>query len=256
MDYIAENKKVYNTIASHFSQTRAWLWDDLKDLKRFVAPGMAILDIGCGNGRLYQMFADLSIYPENSLESRRVCYTGIDQSEELIVRAKEKFSEAEFVVGNMIALPFQESSFDVIYCIAAFHHLPKDELRLQALQEMRRVLKPAGKVIMTNWNAESNWAKKKIQTGEWIMPAPPAGGLVAPGGERHGEDVDHFIVPWKNNKQEVKGLRHYWLLTPEHLERLAGMAGFIVEDQYFVSRGERVAVHRGMNLVSIFNLPE
>lgn len=237
-DFIEENKKVYNAIASHFSATREVLWDDLKDLQHFAEAGMSILDIGCGNGRLYQMFADLSIR-----------YTGVDQSEGLIEKAREKFPEAEFVVANMIELPFQKASFDIIYSIAAFHHLPTEELRLQALGEMKRVLKPGGKIIMTNWNAESNWAQKKIETGEWKLPAR---GLVAPGGETMGEDPDHFIVPWKNSKKEVKGLRHYWLLTPEHLEELAEKAGLTVEEQYYVSRGQRVEIHRGMNLVSIF----
>lgn len=227
-DFIEENKKVYNAIASHFSATREVLWDDLKDLKPFTEPGDAVLDIGCGNGRLYQMFADLSIH-----------YTGVDQSEGLIVKAREKFPGAEFVVASMVELPLPDASFDIIYSIAAFHHLPNDQLRLQALSEMKRVLKPGGKIIMTNWNAQSNWAQTKVQKGDWTI----------------GEDPDHFIVPWKNSKKEVKGLRHYWLLTPEHLKNLAGEAGLQVEDMYYVSRGEKVEVHRGMNLVSVFTCP-
>jgi ubiquinone/menaquinone biosynthesis C-methylase UbiE len=224
--FIEENKTVYNTIASHFSATREVLWDDLKDLKHFTKAGDAVLDVGCGNGRLYQMFADLSIR-----------YTGVDQSEGLIEKARQKFREANFVVSSMVKLPFEDSSFDVLYSIAAFHHLPNDELRVQTLKEMKRVLKPGGKIIMTNWNAKSNWAVAKVEKGDWTM----------------GEDPDHFIVPWKNSKKEVKGLRHYWLLTPEHLERLAADVGLKVEEQYYVSRGERVPLHRGMNLISIFS---
>lgn len=225
--FIDENKKVYNDIASHFSATRQVLWDDLKDLEHFAHFGDAILDIGCGNGRLYQMFANLS-----------TTYTGIDQSEGLIEKAREKFPEAKFVVAPMTELPLEDASFDVIYCIAAFHHLSTEELRLQALGEMKRVLKPGGKVIMTNWNAQSNWAVAKVKKGDWSI----------------GEDPDHFIVPWKNSKKEVKGLRHYWLLTPEHLVDLASQAGLSVQEQYYVSRGERVGIHRGMNLVSIISL--
>ncbi len=226
-DFIEENKKVYNAIASHFSATRQVLWDDLKDLQPFAKSGMSILDIGCGNGRLYQMFDGLSIR-----------YTGVDQSEGLIEKARERFPEAEFVVASMVELPLPDASFDLIYSIAAFHHLPTEELRLQALGEMKRVLKPGGKIIMTNWNAQSNWAQTKVQKGDWTM----------------GEDPDHFIVPWRNSKKEVKGLRHYWLLTPEHLESLAEKVGFVVQYQYYVSRGEQVSVHRGMNLVSVFSL--
>lgn len=225
--FIEENKKVYNDIASHFSNTREVLWDDLKDLKHFTHTGDAVLDLGCGNGRLYQMFSDLSI-----------AYTGVDQSEGLIEKARQKFPGANFVVSNMVTLPFGDESFDVLYSIASFHHLPNDELRLQTLKEMKRVLKPGGKIIMTNWNAKSNWAEAKVQKGDWTL----------------GESPDHFIVPWRNSKKEVKGLRHYWLLTPEHLESLAEKVGFVVQYQHYVSRGEQVSVHRGMNLVSVFSL--
>ncbi len=227
MNYIEENKKVYNAIAGHFSATRALLWDDLKDLKGFAKPGARVLDIGCGNGRLYQMFSGLSIL-----------YTGLDQSEGLIEQAKGKFPAAHFVVGDMVSLPFESASFDIIYSIAAFHHLPSEPERIQALLEMKRVLVPGGKIILTNWNPQSNWAKKKLETGDWQL----------------GDTPDHFIVPWRNNKREIKGLRHYWLLTPEHLENLAREVGLKVETQYYVSRGEKVEIHRGMNLVSIFSL--
>lgn len=237
---IDENKKVYNAIAGHFSNTRTLLWDDILSLKSFAKAGDHILDLGCGNGRLYQMFADLSTCPEDSgTEFCRIDYTGLDQSDGLLGKAKEKFPEANFVVGNMAEpLPFENHQFDLIYCIAAFHHLPTEEIRIAVLQEMKRILKPGGKVIMTNWNAESNWAKKKVETGDW----------------RLGEDSEHFIVPWKNTAGEIKGLRHYWLLTPEHLEKIATQVGFTVEEQYYVSRGEKVEIHRGMNLISIFSL--
>ncbi len=229
MNSMEHNRQVYNQIADHFSQTRALLWDDLKDLKHYAFPGARILDIGCGNGRLYQMFDDLSI-----------AYTGIDQSENLIAHAKKKFPQAQFEVGNMIALPFPDHSFDRIYAIASFHHLPTEDLRVQALQEMKRVLVPGGKIIMTNWNAQSNWAQKKIEKGDWQI------------GE---QGSDHLLVPWKNSKAEVQGVREYWLLTPEGLEQLAVSVGLIVEKQYFVSRGEEVPLHRGMNIVSIFTCP-
>ncbi len=229
MDSVEENKKVYNAIADHFSQTRALLWDDLKDLKQYAFPHARILDIGCGNGRLYQMFEDLSIV-----------YTGIDQSENLIAHAKNKFPQVNFQVGNMIALPFENGQFDRIYAIASFHHLPNFDLRLTALQEMKRVLVSGGKIIMTNWNAQSNWAQKKIQTGDWQI----------------GENgSDHLMVPWKNGAGQIQGMRHYWALTPENLETLAHEAGLTIEKQYFVSRGEEVPVHRGMNLVTIFICP-
>ena len=61
MNFIKQNKEVYNKIAKLFSKTRKFLWYDLEPLVKYTKNGDKILDLGCGNGRLYQLFSDLSI---------------------------------------------------------------------------------------------------------------------------------------------------------------------------------------------------
>ena len=95
---------VYNNFAQEFSSTRQHLWDDLKPLAKYTRNGDKVLDLGCGNGRLYQLFTDKSIH-----------YVGLDQSEELIKKAQEKFPEVDFSVGDMLELPFPDDRFDIIY---------------------------------------------------------------------------------------------------------------------------------------------
>ena len=80
--YIDQNTSAYDEIASLFSSTREYIWKDIKPLKRFATKGNRILDIGCGNGRLYQLFDDLSTE-----------FTGIDISQNLIKIAKEKYPD-------------------------------------------------------------------------------------------------------------------------------------------------------------------
>lgn len=224
--FIEANKDVYNTIASHFSNTRQYLWRDLAPLGEYSRKGDAVLDLGCGNGRLYQL-----------LEKKQVHYTGFDQSEGLIKKAQEKFPEQTFVVGEMTELPFEDESFDVIYSIAAFHHLPTWELRKKALGEMYRVLKPGKTLVMTNWNLHSGWTGRKIAAGEWKMEESDQGRYVE--------------VPWKNKEGEVLGMRHYWGFTFEELEQLFIEAGFAVEKQYYVNRGDVSNQELGENIVSI-----
>lgn len=218
------NKHVYDAIASEFSTTRSKLWEDLKPLVRYVTAGDRVLDLGCGNGRLSQLFHDLSI-----------SYVGLDQSEELIKLAQKKFSEVKFVVGEMTYLPFPDAYFDAIYCIAAFHHLTTRDTQTKALREMYRVMKAGGRLIMMNWNLESDWAKEKIATGKWKL----------------GVEANTFIVPWKKSTGELLGDRVYYGFTFAELENLFTKASFTVEEQYYTNKGERSDIREGRNLVSI-----
>lgn len=221
---INQNKDVYNNIAAHFSSTRAFLWRDLESLVGFVKPKDCVLDIGCGNGRLYQLFADLSI-----------SFTGIDISEKLIEIAKERYPDCHFKVADMTKLPFGEEKFDVVFSLVAFHHLPVREMQLQALREMKRVLKNNGKIILLNWNAYSDWVKNKLQEGEY-------------------EDLGNqlFRVPWKTQTGENIGDRIYYGFTPVELGKLAEDTGLKIEEQYFLRHSEKVGVAQGMNIVSVF----
>ena len=97
-NYIDQNTSAYNEIASLFSSTRQYIWKDIKPLLRFAKNGDNILDLGCGNGRLYQLFKDLSI-----------TFTGIDSSKGLIDIARESHPDAEFIVSDMRKLPLKDS---------------------------------------------------------------------------------------------------------------------------------------------------
>ena len=233
---IKQNKEVYNKIASHFSNTRSYLWDDLKPLRDYVKNGDRVLDLGCGNGRLYQLFSGLSI-----------TYVGLDQSEELIKIARSHVPEAEFVVHDMTELPFPDDSFDIIYCIAALQHIPKEELRLQTLREMKRVLCPGGWVVMTNWNLHSAEVKKKAEIRNWTYS--PVGITSLYGKLEIGKY--EFLVPWLNDRGEVLGKRYYHGFTIEELEELFLAAGFEVAEQYYTSKGKKSSKQEPGNIVSL-----
>ncbi|HYE60255.1 MAG TPA: methyltransferase domain-containing protein [Candidatus Kapabacteria bacterium] len=221
--FIEKNKDAYNTIAASFSATRSYLWEDLKPLRQYVKDGDSILDVGCGNGRLFQLF-----------EGMNISYTGIDQSDELIQIAKKKFPKGTFIVGEMTKLPLLNATADIIFCIGAFHHLPTDETRKDTLQEMKRVLIQGGTIVMTNWNLQSEWGKEQFATGKW----------------KKGETADHAIVPWKKDGMVV-GERHYWHLTSDHIAVLADAVGIRVVEQYYTKKGEISDEKNGYNLVSV-----
>ena len=68
-----------------------------------VGPGDAVLDACCGTG-------DLAIAAERA--GGRV--TGLDFSEQMLVRARGKSDSVEWVLGDVTALPFDDASFDAV----------------------------------------------------------------------------------------------------------------------------------------------
>lgn len=239
--FIRQNKDVYNRIASLFSKTRDYVWDDLKVLGKYTKDGDVVLDLGCGNGRLYQLFAENQAEPgdEALSDRRKISYIGADQSEELIKIASEKFPEAKFVVAEMTDLPFADESFDGVYCIAALYHIPGRENHLKALSEMKRVLKPGGYLLLTNWNLLSDSAQAKIDKAKWRLA-----------GSRK-----EIMAPWLTPEGEVLGERYCYGFELEELEELFEEVGFEIIDQYYARKTERVNQAEGHNIVSVVQKP-
>lgn len=227
-DVIKHNRDVYNRIAPYFSATREYNWTDVVMFAEYTKPGDKVLDLGCGNGRLYQMLA-----------KKQVQYFGLDQSEVLIKIAEQKFPEAKFVVGEMSILPFANETFDVIYCVAALNHIPGRELQLKCLAEMYRVLKSGGKLLMANWNLFSKTAQAKATEHNWTIKSDP---------KSVGIDV---MVPWKKSDGEILGERYYHGFTISELKDLFIAVDFKVDDQYYSRKGEKVGIEDGGNIISI-----
>ncbi len=112
-----------------------------------VAVGEHVLDVGCGTGTL-ALAARGRVGANGSVR-------GVDASAEMIARAKAKSVRsgvpAAFEVAVAQSLPFADATFDVVLCSLALHHVPEDA-RAAALAEMRRVLKPEGRVLIVEFS--------------------------------------------------------------------------------------------------------
>lgn len=127
-------------ISEDFSRTRFQIWPELTFLFDRAQKGEKVLDSGCGNGRFYPL-----------LKEKGVKYFGADNSEKLVAIAKNKYPEADFIVADALKLPFEDNYFDKIFSIAVLHHIPSKELRLEFLEEAKRVLKKDGVIIIAVW---------------------------------------------------------------------------------------------------------
>ncbi|TRX94071.1 hypothetical protein FHL15_005149 [Xylaria flabelliformis] len=104
---------------------------------------MRILDVGCGPGTIT---LDLAAHvPEGSVTGVDSSSTAVESATEL---AKQRgVSNASFLVGDVLKLPFEDDSFDLVHAHQVLGHLPGADGELgpvRGLKEMRRVCKPGG----------------------------------------------------------------------------------------------------------------
>jgi len=111
-----------------------------------LQPGEAVLDLGCGTGTL-------AIAAKRAVGAAGKVH-GIDASPEMLARAAQKARRAAmdvaFTEAAAQALPFSDASFDVVLTSVMLHHLPRPA-RAQCAAEMRRVLRPGGRVLAVDF---------------------------------------------------------------------------------------------------------
>lgn len=237
---IEHNRQVYNTIAVGFDQTRKSLhWPVLERLTKDLPSGAHVLDLGCGTGRLIGYLKDKDIH-----------YTGMDQSEDLLTSAQKALADSglkgSIEAGECTQIPVEDNTYDALYIIAAFHHVPSKQLRNKAMREMWRVMKPGGTLYMTNWNA---WRSK----GVWQV----LGNMMCKVGLRrrhtpweHKLEWNDHLAPWKKQHEGRTLYRYYHSFTSSELKRLFRSNGFKLTE-HTVDGSDTVYGGRGWNHVTI-----
>jgi ubiquinone/menaquinone biosynthesis C-methylase UbiE len=108
-----------------------------------------VLDVGCGKGRFARVAA------ERYLEARIV---GFDLAEAMLQCVPAGVSACG---GSMTALPFRAGAFDCAYATESLEHAVDIEA---AVAEMCRVVRPGGRIVIIDKNAEQ-WGR--LKTPEW-----------------------------------------------------------------------------------------
>lgn len=116
-------------------QSRA-LYDILLKALR-LTPDTTLLDAGCGSG----LFCELAVQQGTGV-------MGLDASEGLLDVARKRSPRAAFFHGEMEELPFVDLTFDVVTMINSLQHV--GDVR-RTLKEVRRVLRPGGRVAIAGW---------------------------------------------------------------------------------------------------------
>jgi malonyl-CoA O-methyltransferase len=152
--------------------------------------GRRVIDIGCGKGRFARILKDR--YPGAKI-------VGFDLAEAMLRFLPDRVAPCS---GSMTQLPFANESFDAAYATESLEHAVDVEL---AVAEICRVVKPGGKIIIIDKNAE-HWGRLKTPHWEKWFRRKELEKLLS----RHcGEVSSRFISYWED--VEPDGLFLAWM---------------------------------------------
>jgi demethylmenaquinone methyltransferase/2-methoxy-6-polyprenyl-1,4-benzoquinol methylase len=134
-----------------------------------VKPGDRVLDACCGTG-------DLALADEQA--GGKV--TGVDFSERMLARAREKSQSVDWVLGDVTALPFPEGSFDAVTVGFGIRNVPDLEA---GLAELARVLRPGGRLACLEITRPDGILKPFFRL--WFDGVVPLLGKALPGGRAY-----------------------------------------------------------------------
>jgi len=184
----------FDEVGPEWDALRTVFGDDLlraRAITQLVEPGLRVADVGTGTGILALELAALGLD-----------VIGIDRSEAMLETARSKWEaagsrrgpgSAVFKTGDAHELPLEDACVDAALAHMVLHSL---EEPARAIEEMARVVRPGGQVILVDFVAhEHRWMEHELglvwmgfeddQVREWIRSA----GLDAPRIELHAPDA-------------------------------------------------------------------
>ena len=185
-------RDVFDQIASGWYnfRHRSIFHHELENLARRWQKGR-LLNLGCAHGPDFMPFRkNFELY-------------GLDFSGSMLQLARKYSKKYKFSVALSQAdiryLPYPDNFFDWAIAVATYHHIDNKQERLQALQELHRVLKPGGEAFVTVWN---RW-----QPRFWLKSK-------------------NILVPWHSRDKVLN--RYYYLFSYSELEQMTRKAGLEV----------------------------
>ena len=163
-----------------------------------VQNGERVLDLACGTGTL-------ALEVLERAPGARV--TGVDADPEILERARRKAdkagAEVAFDEGMSTELPYADETFEVLLSTLFFHHL-RDEAKRDTADEIARVVRPGGRVVVADWGRPQDPLMRAAflpvqlldgfaNTGGNLAGALP--GILAGAGLDHVEVTDRIRTP-------------------------------------------------------------
>ncbi len=217
---LAINREFYNRFGDSFSATRQRVQPGVGKIIETLQADTSVLDLGCGNGHFLHKLSE---------RGHKAALLGVDFSLPLLRNAESRpgveFRELDLIkLSTFTEQLMVKGTWSTICMFATLHHIPSNEIRLDILKAVKKLLKPGGKFILSNWqflNSEKLKARIQPWTGVGIMDS----------------DVDNgdYLLDWRSGGEA--GLRYAHHFTAEELLGLAEQAEMSVSES-FLSDGE------------------
>jgi SAM-dependent methyltransferase len=150
-----------------------------------VQSGDRVLDVACGTG-IVSRHAVERVGPRGNV-------VGLDLAPAMIEVAKSVEPAVDWRIGNAMELPFPNESFDVVLCQAGLMFFPD---RVEAVKEMKRVLRPNGRLAILVW------------------------------GHSDGQEAFATLIEQRGNQKAADSYRTPWAMTdPDELQAAVANAG-------------------------------
>jgi SAM-dependent methyltransferase len=141
----------------------------------------AVLDFGCGCGRVMRRWAGIS----------GPSFYGSDYNPKFIEWCRENLPFAQFEVNGLAPpLPFADGQFDLVYALSVFTHLT-EPLQHQWITELRRVIKPGGLILFSTRGDAWAWKLEPEERARYDQ-----GEVVIRYGEVAGTNLCAAFHPW------------------------------------------------------------
>uniref|UniRef100_W6NRE9 tRNA (carboxymethyluridine(34)-5-O)-methyltransferase n=1 Tax=Haemonchus contortus TaxID=6289 RepID=W6NRE9_HAECO len=216
---------VYESIASHFDETRFSSWAGVKRFLDSLPDYSIVYDIGCGNGK-YLVRED------------RLCKIGCDMSRMLCEIAAAK--GCMVVHADGLCLPFREGA-DAVLSIAVLHHMALLSRRQKLIREILRVLKVGGKACITVWSMDqSNSEYSKMRENKDCSVDVQQDRLLIHDGKNFVQQ--DMLVPWRIDDTDETFFRYYHVFADGEMEELLRSVGGCQIDSIEKEQGNFIAV--------------
>jgi len=201
-------------------------------IHKFAPSASSLFDIGCGTGRHAELFSHMGF---------RV--SGLDRSEEMVSRAKNRHLDIEFHQGDLCNVRM-DKNFDVVS--ALFHvisYLTTDDELQSAFDNVREHLKPKGLFVFDCWHGPAVLHQfpevriKRLEEGTNRVVRIAEPNLIA---EKKRVDVNYQIFVKVNGVwdefTETHSMRY---LYPQEIEELLSNSGLhlLHTEEWMTSRG-------------------
>lgn len=178
----------YGTSHDFFTRHKANLIASILHSNGLDASQMALLDIGCGVGKIHR-----------HLQTDFRSITGVDLSEQSIEVARQTYPEIEYEVFDGNRLPVEDGTFDLTLAICVIHHVPVDKWA-SFVSEMLRVLRPGGIAVVIEHNPYNPLTRRIVNNcpldrDAVLIPARKLGNLFSGAGAKSVFSRKMITVP-------------------------------------------------------------